>query len=122
MIDVTYTLPTYAPGEGTRRINGAFFDLELLICCNFEEVDLTVSMPSSFQVDVPTNLPFVPQSAGARQEYVFTESEEQSGQFTELILTDWYGLDEAGFESTPLTVGPGTVEIVAPPDDGAWRR
>ncbi len=120
VIDVTYTLPTYPPGEGDRRINDAFFDLELLICCNFEEVDLTVSIPSSFEVDVPINLPFEPRSAGARQEYVFTESEEQSGQFTELILTDWYGLDEAGFAATPFPVGPGTVEIVAPPDDAAW--
>ena len=120
VIDVTYTLPTYPPGEGERRINGAFFDLELLICCNFEEVDLTVSMPSSFDVATPTNLSFVSQPAGARQEYVFSQSEEQSGQFTELILTDWYGVDEAGFESSPVTIGAATVDIVAPPDDTAW--
>ena len=120
VIDVSYTLPTYPPGEGDRRINGAFFDVELLICCNYEEVSLTVLAPSSFEVDVPTNVAFVPQSAGAVQEFVFTQSEEETGQFTELILTDWYGIDEAGFESMPVTVGAGTVEIVAPPDDLAW--
>lgn len=120
VIDVAYTLPTYAPEEDDRRINDAFFDLELLICCNFEAVNLTVSIPSSFDVSTPTNLQFVPRAAGARQEYTFAENEEQSGRFTELIFTDWYGVDEAGFDSTAVTVGGGTVEIVAPPDDAAW--
>ncbi|MEL7156864.1 MAG: hypothetical protein AAFN30_09725, partial [Actinomycetota bacterium] len=119
VIDVTYTLPTYPPGDGVRRINGALFDLALLVCCNFEEVELVVTAPESFVVLGPTNLDFTPGSEGGRQTFTYAD-DEVTGQFTEVLFTDWFGFDDAGLERSSPAVGTGSAELVYPPDDGGW--
>jgi len=121
VIDVTYTLPTYAPDIGGRRINEAFFDFELVTCCGFEEVDLTVSIPADFAVTPSNSLRFSPSTAGGQQVYTFSDN-EVTGQFTELIFTDWSGFNEAGMERSTATVdGSGaSVDLIYPPDDQAW--
>lgn len=121
VIDVTYTLPTYAPDIGGRRVNEAFFDFELVTCCGFEEVDLTVSVPADFAVTPSNSLRFTPSTVGGQQVYTVSDN-EVTGQFTELIVTDWSGFNEAGMERSTATVdGSGaSVELIFPPDDQAW--
>ena len=119
IVDVTYTLPTYGPDNGRRRINEAFFDLELTICCNFEEIDLTVTIPGAYTVDPPTNLAFEAGRSGSDLQYTYTDN-EVTGQFTEVIFADWFGFDESGFDQTTSTTGPVPVALVFPPDDDTW--
>lgn len=121
VIDVSYTLPTYAPDLGARRINEAFFDFELIICCGFEEVDLTVVIPSRFDVTPSNALRFESTPGQTVQSFTFSDN-EVTGQFTELLFTDWSGFNEAGMERSTAPVGDGgsEVELVYPPDDQAW--
>ena len=119
VIDVTYTLPTYPPGEGVRRLNSALFDLELLVCCNYEEVDLTVTVPNTFVVFPPTSLDFTAQPGGTEQVFTYTD-DEVTGEFTEILFTEWFGFDEAGLERSTAAVGDNSIEIIYPPDDAGW--
>ncbi|MEL6983829.1 MAG: hypothetical protein AAFO29_15495, partial [Actinomycetota bacterium] len=88
VIDVTYTMPTYAPGLGVRRINQALFDFELIICCGFEEVDLTVIVPAGFDVTPSNALRFESTPGQTVQSFNFSDN-EVTGQFTELLITSW---------------------------------
>lgn len=126
VIDVTYSLPTYGPDIGGRRINSAFFDFQMVTCCGFEEIDLTISMPADFDVEPANNLRFRSTVVGDRLQYTFSDN-EVTGQFTELIFSNWTGFNEAGMERTVIDGGSGTdeglgtpVELVYPPDDRTW--
>ncbi|MEM9563213.1 MAG: hypothetical protein AAGA93_11370 [Actinomycetota bacterium] len=120
VIDVTYSLPTYGPDEGGRRLNDALFFFDLVTCCGFEEIDLTVTMPTDFEVTPPRNMGFVRSGSGARQTFTFTDN-EITGDFTELIFTDWSGFSEAGLERASVDLGQGaSLELVHPPDDAEW--
>ncbi len=119
IIDVSYTLPTYGPGEGPRRLNSALFELELLICCNFESIDLTVTVPSDFEVDPAIGLAFQVSRQGSNNVYTFTDDED-TGRYTEILFTQWAGFDATGLESTEAQVGGQPVTIAYPPDDQRW--
>jgi hypothetical protein len=119
VIDVTYSLPTYPPGDGERRINSALFDVELVICCNFESIDLTVLVPDEFEVDRRIGLPFQIGRAGANTAYTFAD-DEVGGDYTELLFTRWAGFNEAGLDSKAFTLGSVEAAVVHPPDDAAW--
>lgn len=120
VLDVSYRLPTYSPDSGPRRINDALFDLEIIVCCNFEEVNLSFTAPPSFDVLPPDNLRFTAiRGETGTQRFEFSDN-ETTGQFTDLILMQWFGLDEAGMTRQPAAVGASSVDVVAPPDDTQW--
>ncbi len=123
VVDIAYSLPSYAPDDqdSKRRINAAYIDLSIIVCCNFENVQLLVTAPASFDLSSPRNLDFSKSTSEAgRQRYEFTESEE-TGQFTDLIFMDWSGSDENGLDRAKVESYP-MIEVVSPPDDSQWSE
>lgn len=121
VLEVSYELPSYQEEDGPRRINGAFFNLELVTCCNFEEITIEVTAPTSFSIDPPRDVDFTKSLNGSTQLWSYYDS-ELSGDFTDFVIADWFGTDFDGFEETTIALGGATATTFGYPDDAAWNR
>lgn len=123
VVDISYSLPSYQPDDkdGRRRINAAYIDVAIIVCCNFENVELLVSTPASFDLVPPSNLNFTESTSEAGQQRFQLSENEETGKFTDLIFMDWVGVDEGGLERSKIEAYPA-IEIVAPPDDAMWNE
>lgn len=119
VLDVSYELPSY-PGGGLRRVNGAFFELELVTCCNFEEITIEVSAPASFTVDSPFGLDFTRSTVGGDQVWSYSDS-ESSGDFTDFVVGTWFGTDPDGFDRDTVDLNGAVAEVLGYPDDPRWN-
>lgn len=129
---VEYSLPSYgtAGSEDSRRINTAFFQVDLVTCCNFEEITSRVVMPQEFKTAGPQDPNERPGTAGPNEYteelvdgqriFTFTDS-ETTGDYTDLLVESWTGENNDGYARTEIDLGDAAITVVSAPDDQVWN-